>query len=431
MFEDIQRDVETIIKYSQAYPFDVDCEHLIHQWWKAKEDLFHGMQRRLVVRSALPIEVVLSPEECSRKFNEFLCAIDDYESTEDFEDFIVNNEEGFFDNRVTHACPQKGVYQGQKISKSFKRFITNREDLREIQDIASTYMQEAKVTGYLYLSIDPRDYLTMSENNNNWHSCQALDGDYRAGPLSYMVDDVTMVAYLADEKKQPLRTCGIEWNNKKWRMLVHMTKNCAYYSRQYPFKSDGLLGGVASMVEHVFNRNDKLTSIGYRQVKRDVGKDFLSVAQLAYNGRSFSSLDIINVDDYLGFSDLIYSNMYSPVAGADASMLHDYDEAGCYNTSIMDEYDAFKEIFGIKIGELPYCPCCGEEQITRCDSLLCDSCIRNYNVEEDFFQTCAECGRRIWGEAIPSPSGDGVVCSDCYKAIQQEVEGEEEEDGER
>ena len=40
--------------------------------------------------------------------------------------------------------------------------------------------------GYLYLSIHPLDYLSISETNHGWRSCHALDGEYRNGNLSYL-----------------------------------------------------------------------------------------------------------------------------------------------------------------------------------------------------------------------------------------------------
>ena len=46
------------------------------------------------------------------------------------------------------------------------------------------------------LSIHPCDFLEMSNTDNSWHSCHNLkDGDYQAGTLSYMCDEVSMVFY--------------------------------------------------------------------------------------------------------------------------------------------------------------------------------------------------------------------------------------------
>lgn len=96
-----------------------------------------------------------------------------------------DNKGGFFDNRVLLPYPSFNIPLGSKLSKSFKRFINSQEIVRWAQDTASRYMQENKIEGYLYLSIHPLDFLTISENNENWWSCQSLDGDYRSGNLSY------------------------------------------------------------------------------------------------------------------------------------------------------------------------------------------------------------------------------------------------------
>lgn len=67
-------------------------------------------------------------------------------------------------------------------------------------------------------------FLTSSVNTYNWRSCHALDGEYRAGNLSYMADNVTFMCYIKGEAKlqYPFLPHGISWNSKKWRMLVHM-----------------------------------------------------------------------------------------------------------------------------------------------------------------------------------------------------------------
>lgn len=83
-------------------------------------------------------------------------------------------------------------------------------------------IQEDKVTGILCLSIHPLDYLSLSENTYNWRSCHALDGEYRAGNLSYMMDNTTVVCYLKgeDEAELPHFPAEVKWNSKKWRMLL-------------------------------------------------------------------------------------------------------------------------------------------------------------------------------------------------------------------
>jgi hypothetical protein len=60
-------------------------------------------------------------------------------------------------------------------------------------------LQQNKITGRLCFSVHPLDFLSMSENNCGWRSCQALDGDFRAAALAYMIDSSTVVAYIEEE----------------------------------------------------------------------------------------------------------------------------------------------------------------------------------------------------------------------------------------
>ena len=98
----------------------------------------------------------------------------------------------------------------------------------------------------------PLDFLSLSENNSNWRSCHALDGDYRAGNLNYMADDVTIVAYIksssGDEKLREFPK-SVPWNNKKWRALLFINEDVCYLGRQYPFAA----AGVEDLLEKVLH----------------------------------------------------------------------------------------------------------------------------------------------------------------------------------
>lgn len=71
-------------------------------------------------------------------------------------------------------------------------------------------------------------FLTSSVNTYNWRSCHALDGEYRAGNLSYMADNVTFMCYIKGEAKlqYPFLPHGISWNSKNgaclytWILLI-------------------------------------------------------------------------------------------------------------------------------------------------------------------------------------------------------------------
>ena len=154
--------------------------------------------------------------------------------------FIDNNLESFFDNVVSNS-DRKEVPKGMKLVKAFKFFEKDKSTLTEIQNMASQYIQENCMTGTLCFSVHPLDFLSSSENTYNWRSCHALDGEYRAGNLSYMVDSTTFMVYLkgADGVVIPGFPTNVKWNSKKWRMLIHAANDdeLIFAGRQYPFAS--------------------------------------------------------------------------------------------------------------------------------------------------------------------------------------------------
>lgn len=94
------------------------------------------------------------------------------------------------------------------------------------------------------LSVNPLDILMASEcTSGGWRSCHALDGEYCAGTLSYMLDDVTAIAYAYISTDT--RYYGDEeyvLPRKVWRQMVYfdLPGKSALLSRQYPSENERL-----------------------------------------------------------------------------------------------------------------------------------------------------------------------------------------------
>lgn len=432
--EQLKNEVENIIVHSQDFPFDVDATNLLEQWEQAKAPIIELFGGTTIIRSKKKIKVTLSSEQRSRKFNEFLFVLDDNGVlTEDFETFLRVNADGFFENKVLLPHPSYHIPQGAKILKSFKKFLPNQEVTRWAQDTASRYIQENKIEGYLYLSVDPRDFLTLSENAADWYSCQSLDGDYRAGDLSYMVDNTTIVAYLAGDEKEHFKCLpkDVDWYSKKWRMLVHLNGDKSiYYNRQYPYQSTSLLEQTHTMLTDLLG--DIFTepiSYGFKIVQGQLGDSKrLVYNQINAGGRTYDTRDFINVNDYNGYSDLITSSSYTPIVAVNKDYIDGY-RIFCLSQypDKQQEEMLFNAIFSIKLGERPICPCCGQEYIKRDDKLLCDDCIAEHDADEDFFLTCHSCYRRIYDEDEVYFEGTVPYCKSCYHMMHQPNLIEEEE----
>ena len=437
-YKDLQESVEEIIVRSQDYPFDINCTELMNKWKEAKAPFITLFGGKLIVRSETPITVTLSEEQRSRRFKEFLSALDENDVlNEDLESFLCINKDGFFDNKVVLPYPSKHISAGSKILRSFKHFISAPEVTRWAQDTASRYIQENKIEGYLYLSVDPRDFLTLSENNANWSSCHSLDGDYRAGNLSYMTDSSTVIAYLASEKQEKLKCLpmGMKWNSKKWRMLVHTDlKNCIYYNRQYPYDCSTLVDAVHEMIAAMLPEVtfSEPRDFGYKIVSFPTsGQTMLNYNQINAGGRSFDMRDVIDASDYRGYCDLISSSTYTPIVAVNQPLLDEHSDIYATNaSSLFEELQSFRNIFGLKVGGTVPCPCCGENTIKREDSLLCEECIAVHDADEDFFLTCDSCYHRIYEEDEIMFVNGIPYCKSCYEAMlrEDEITLEEDED---
>ena len=132
------------------------------------------------------------------------------------------------------------VAPGTKITRIFGRLakaynLENWEDVRQAQADALTVK---KIKGTLCLSIHPMDYMTMSDNCENWDSCMNwMDGGgYRAGTVEMMNSNMVVVAYL----KNPYERLEGYWNSKIWRELFIVTPDLITNIKAYPFQNPWL-----------------------------------------------------------------------------------------------------------------------------------------------------------------------------------------------
>lgn len=156
---------------------------------------------------------------------------------------------------------------GDKISKCIGKIL----DLYDITPAEkdsvlikfSMLIQSVKVKGSAVLSIDPVDYITMSENNSNWESCHSMSGCFRTGPFAYLQDGSTTISYVKP-KDDCVFTYGdgktLSYSNKNWRQIVLFSKELKYATqlRQYPYTSQANQSTVASIVMDVLNAKSGL-----------------------------------------------------------------------------------------------------------------------------------------------------------------------------
>ena len=242
IYTDIQEQFNKVISYSQGIP-DPQTDKLFEDWMEAKRDFIEAFGGKLIVEVPTKVSFTLDEDEKKVRLNDFIDTVYNRYSNDALGSFLEQESEGFFENVVMREYESnKGtIPKGMKLVKAFKFFESDKATLASIQDCASRVIQENKIEGTLCFSVHPLDYLSSSMNTYNWRSCHSLDGEYRAGNLSYMVDKHTILCYLkgADNVILPLFPNDVPWNSKKWRMLLYVSEywDMVFAGRQYPFTS--------------------------------------------------------------------------------------------------------------------------------------------------------------------------------------------------
>lgn len=369
-----------------------------------------------------PITFKLDNDAQDRKIEAFLEWVYDFTKCAPLVDMLCVNKNGIMDNKV-----YKGVYvretdefvpEGMKLSKAIMKYyagICGETKAEEVRCELSRIIQENSVTGKLCLSIHPLDFLSASENNNGWRSCHALDGEYRAGNLSYMMDTCTVMAYLKSDKEDVNlpRFGDTKWNNKKWRcwFFFDFNRNVVWAGRQYPFSSDFALKAV---VEKLF-----------RPLNFFLGEDDSPIypwemswvnpvlkGEANINGQEISLYEtyvasmgaIIPMHRYIrthsecmGFNDLLDSSFYTP------SMLHFASQFPYAST----------ETDPMIVGGATPCVVCGHNHIAHSEMMVCDDCALDEGYENEDICECDVCGARVWSENTVETSDGMIVCADC------------------
>lgn len=323
--------------------------------------------------------------------------------------FIFDIKNDFYTNITSKQYQYKDIVvpKGMKIVKAFKFFEHDKRLLEEIQNYASRLIQEDKIEGQLCFSVHPLDFLSSSENIYNWRSCHSLDGEYRAGNISYMLDSSTIVCYLRTEGEFELPNFpkDVLWNSKKWRTLLFLSEdwNNIFAGRQYPFSSTNSLDIILDVLSNQLLKKE-FEPWSNDQIYNLNGKPLFQT-YIPINGFIIPLHElIIDPINPRHFNDLLYSSCYIPYYTYVKHYL------GCY----------FKKP-EFKIGSNVPCVLCGEHDVVLGDTMLCTDCELEYgHCDNDDVGYCECCGRRILiDDAYSVYDNNGeiqYVCSYCAES---------------
>ena len=334
-------------------------------------------------------------------------------SRDTFITFIKSQGIAAADNIVSEEfiCPDGvKIPKGMKLLRAFKFFFSDKNDLTSAQDDMNLIISRSKFSGYLHLSVDPLDYLSLSENNYGWRSCHALDGDYAAGNLEYMMDNATIICYIDDNNTTQLNNfpLGLQWNNKKWRMLLFFspTGEVVIASRQYPFTMNGtivwdiLYECISNLFGSINYSPWSNELISRTLINEDNGSEYEIERHLFFKkfGLIYPLHEIYRDADELHatfYDDIFYSSYYT----------EPYYLVGRTRWNWKRYYRMTPIVVGT--GAVT-CPICGEHDIIRGEGWYCD------NVDDSDTYTCECCGRRRLHENEGQWINTGEWwCTDC------------------
>jgi hypothetical protein len=195
IIQQIKSDFDAVISYSQGIR-EIKSNKVLEQWYEAKRDIIDSWGGKLIVELPERVTFELSPEEKQRRLDEFIETIEEIYDNYNLVNFITSVQKDFFSNHLSKEYRSRTgalIPKGTKVVKAFKYFEEDEKALYDLQTQASMIIQEDKISGTLCMSVHPLDFLSSSENTYHWRSCHSLDGDYRAGNLSYMLDSSTVI----------------------------------------------------------------------------------------------------------------------------------------------------------------------------------------------------------------------------------------------
>lgn len=227
-------------------------------------------------------------------------------------------------------------------------------------------MSPIKVTRHTCISLNPIDYLLMS-NGNSWTSCHDIRdcddaGEYSSGTISYMLDEHSMIFYTVDSS---FNGKVIEREPKLQRQVFGYNDYQLLQSRLYPQSMD--CGAEAIYTD-------------IRNIMQKVIADCLEMPNLWTKGK--------------------VKNVY---AGNGATCYQDWNCFGslCSVSTIKGKEDEPHN--PIYLGTYPICIRCGNTHYCEGNINCC---------EGDDYYTCEDCGCRIHEDDVYWV-GDSHYCRDC------------------
>lgn len=307
----------------------------------------------------------------------------------------------------------EGYFENFKTGDNFK------EHNKLLARIGDTFA-ESKLKQTWYLSISPYDFARMSDGTS-WSSCHDIDGCHRAGAISYMLDKMSALFYMEDDKGQLI--------SRQWVGIEH---NAVHFNRKYGASStnDGAINQVYDQFKAVVSSDcdieidtkSHLHSTPNSQHYRDYHDYNSTILTLPSGTFDISYDELVGRvaiclqcgNEFTETDELTCGDCNNSRYCAKCGDTHNADDM----TFVDGDYycsDCFENTFVI-------CSVCdgilrtrGGEYYTHHDEIVCDSC---YNRGD--YISCERCGDVMTRDESIAVDTDGYTdyyCVDCAPSI--------------
>ena len=156
--------------------------------------------------------------------------------------------------------------EGMRPMRALRKFLEyinypNMKLFDDFRNKVSYILTNKEVFGTINISIDPIDFISLSNNNSNWGSCMRIpEGSYCQSVTSMMNSPYALVAYFTNNDKKFIVN-DIEYPNKTWRVLLFFDVEKDMWicnNKEYPYHSSQLLEEVFSFFREILKNNMNL-----------------------------------------------------------------------------------------------------------------------------------------------------------------------------
>ena len=268
-----------------------------------------------------------------------------------------------------------------KVISYFKEdYNFNQSEFEDFRIKHSMVLNDKVVKGRMCFSIHPLDFMTMSDNANDWSSCMSwkTEGCYHLGTVEMMNSNNVICCYIESDIpfswEDPESGEIQNWNSKKFRVLAYVTKDIIVNGKSYPFQNIDINKIVISTLRDLAKKNLNWSySFG-----PEIYKDMIHI--------NYAS-DIERNKEWIHRNKTTKHNIIFDTNAMYNDIFNDNGrEYWCYRNKV-------KRNKVINLSGKANCLCCNNdvkcysdnydynERFTNCDSVICSDCQDEINCD--------------------------------------------------